>query len=139
MKIGERSRRAAHGPISLNMTSMIDAVFLLLSYFIFTTMAGEQEAHLMADVTAMRPGSGASALSPQIVEVQSDAGGSLFRVGANQVRQRDQLAAILKQLPHEPGVVVRVHRGPDVAAVAAAMQAAQDAGFEKVSYVAAGK
>jgi len=139
MKIGERSRRAVHGPISLSMTSMIDAVFLLLSYFIFTTMAGEQESHLTADVTAMRPGTGASALSPQIVEVQSDAGGSLFRIGANQVRQRDQLAAILKQLPHEPGVVVRVHPGPDVAAVAAAMQAAQDAGFEKVSYVAAGK
>lgn len=139
MKIGEKSRRGTHGPISLSMTSMIDATFLLLSYFIFTTVAGDPESQLMADVSAARSGTGASALSPQIIDVESDAGGAVFRIGAREVRDRTGLTAVLKQLPHEIGVVVRVHSGPDVAAVAAAMQAAQDAGFTKVTYVAASK
>lgn len=139
MKIGEKSRRGAHGPISLNMTSMIDATFLLLAYFIFTTVAGDQESQLMADVSASRAGTGATALSPQIVDVESDAGGAVFRIGSRNVRAREDLAAVLKQLPQDIGIVVRVHSGPDVAAVAAAMQAAQDAGFEKVTYVTASK
>ena len=139
MKIGEKSRRGAHGPISLNMTSMIDATFLLLAYFIFTTVSGDQESQLMADVSASRVGTGSSALSPQIVDVESDASGAVFRIGARNIRAREELAAVLKQLPHDIGIVVRVHSGPDVAAVAAAMQAAQDAGFEKVTYVTASK
>ena len=139
MKIGDKSRRGAHGPISLNMTSMIDATFLLLAYFIFTTVSGDQESQLMADVSASRVGTGASALSPQIIDVESDSGGAIFRIGARNIRARAELAAVLKQLPHDIGIVVRVHSGPDVAAVAAAMQAAQDAGFEKVTYVTASK
>ncbi|MDA0215433.1 MAG: biopolymer transporter ExbD [Planctomycetota bacterium] len=139
MKIGEKSRRGAHGPISLNMTSMIDATFLLLAYFIFTSVAGDQESQLMADLSVARAGTGASALSPQIIDVESDSGGAVFRIGARNIRKREELAAVLKQLPHEIGIVVRVHTGPDVAAVAAAMQAAQDAGFEKVTYVTASK
>lgn len=139
MKIGERSRRGAHGPISLSMTSMIDATFLLLAYFIFTTVAGDQESQLMADVSAARSGTGASALSPQIVDVEVDGSGTLFRIGSHAVRTREELTGVLKKLPHDIGVVVRVHAGPDVGAVAAAMQAAQDAGFTKVSYVAASK
>lgn len=139
MKIGEKSRRGAHGPISLNMTSMIDATFLLLAYFIFTTVSGDQESQLMADVSASRVGTGASALSPQIIDVESDSGGAVFRIGSRNIRERKDLAAVLKQLPHDIGIVVRVHSGPDVAAVAAAMQAAQDAGFEKVTYVTASK
>ncbi len=139
MKIREKSRGGAHGPISLNMTSMIDATFLLLAYFIFTTVSGDQESQLMADVSASRVGTGASALSPQIVDVESDSGGAVFRIGSRNIRERKDLAAVLKQLPHDIGIVVRVHSGPDVAAVAAAMQAAQDAGFEKVTYVTASK
>ncbi len=139
MKIGEKSRRSAHGPISLSMTSMIDATFLLLAYFIFTTSAGMQESQLMADVSAARSGTAASALSPQIIDVESDANGTLFRIGSREMRARADLAAVLKQLPHEIGVVIRVHAGPNVAAVAAAMQASQDAGFAKVTYVAGPK
>ena len=137
MKVGERARRNSRSPISLGMTSMIDATFLLLSYFIFTTSAGGHESQLLADPTAARSGVGASALSPQIVDVESDASGDLFRICARETRSRDALASVLKQLPRDLGIVVRVHPGPKVAAVAAAMQAAKDAGFEKVSYVSA--
>ncbi len=139
MKIGVRSRRAAHGTINLGMTSMIDATFLLLSYFIFTTAVGEQESQLVAHAAEARVGIGAEAMSPQIVDVDADAGGAFFRIGARETRTRDDLAAVLRQLPHELGVVVRVHDRSDVAAVAAAMQAAQDAGFTEVSYVSASR
>ena len=121
------------------MTSMIDATFLLLSYFIFTTAVGEQESQLLAEVAEARVGIGASALSPQIVDVDADDRGTIFRIGARELRSRDALAGVLRQLPHEIGVVVRVHDRPDVAAVAAAMQAAQDAGFTEVSYVSASR
>ncbi|MSR69261.1 MAG: hypothetical protein EXS17_02820 [Phycisphaerales bacterium] len=139
MKIGVRSRRAAHGPINLGMTSMIDATFLLLSYFIFTTAVGEQESQLVAQVAEASVGIGVAALSPQIIDVDADARGAVFRIGARELRTREDLAGLLRQLPHEIGVVVRVHDGPDVAAVAAAMQAAQDAGFTEVSYVSASR
>ncbi len=139
MKIGVRTRRSAHGTINLGMTSMIDATFLLLSYFIFTTAVGEQESQLVAQVAEARVGLGAESLSPQIVDVDADARGSFFRIGARELHTRQELADVLRQLPHEIGVVVRVHDAPDVAAVAAAMQAAQDAGFTEVSYVSASR
>lgn len=120
------------------MTSMIDATFLLLSYFLFTTSVGGQESHLMAEVARSRAGHHGSALSPQTVDVTSDASGPIFRIGSRALRTRDELAAVLRQLPHEVGLVIRVHAGPPVASVAAAMQAAGDAGFVKVSYVAQG-
>ncbi len=139
MKIGVRSRRSAHGTINLGMTSMIDATFLLLSYFIFTTAVGEQESQLVAQVAEAQVGLGAASLSPQIVDVDADALGTLFRIGARELRTRQALAEVLVQLPHEIGIVVRVHDAADVAAVAAAMQGAQDAGFAEVSYVSASR
>lgn len=135
MKIGTRSLKKSHGPISLSMTSMIDATFLLLSYFIFTTSVGEHEAHLIARAAAVHFGEHASALSPQNVDVQRDATGMVYLIGARELRSKGELTQVLRKLPTEAGVAIRVHPGPDVDAVAAALQAAHDAGFQKVSYV----
>ncbi len=139
MKIGNRSRRSAHGPVSLDMTSMIDATFLLLAYFLFTTSVGGHEGHLHAEVAKAKSGESAGSLSPQNIDVEADASGPVFRIGSRALRTREALVAVLEQLPHDIGVVVRVHPGPTVASVALAMQAAHDAGFEKVSYVSRGK
>jgi len=135
MKVGIRATRSSRGPISLGMTSMIDATFLLLSYFLFTTAIAEKESQLSSDVTGVRVEQRLPTLSPQIVDVDSDTAGTLFKIGAHEFRSRDELSALLRRLPREAGIVIRVHPRPDVAAVAAAMQAAHDAGFEKVSYV----
>jgi len=113
---------------------MIDATFLLLCYFIFTTAAGRPEDRLSPQLGGSR-GGGASDLAPQIVEVRRDAEGDLFTIGTRNFRQRDRLAEALRELPREPGLFVRVHPGPPVSAAAAAMQAAADAGFERVTYV----
>jgi hypothetical protein len=41
---------------------------------------------------------------------------------------------VLRALPKEPGVVVRVSDGVSVAGAAAALQACRDAGFERIAY-----
>ena len=45
------------------------------------------------------------------------------------------LAAVLRQLPKEGGVFLRVDGGVTAEAVAAGLQACKDAGFTKISYV----
>ncbi|MSR18080.1 MAG: hypothetical protein EXS00_02750 [Phycisphaerales bacterium] len=117
------------------MTSMIDAVFLLLSYFLFTTGAALPEEQLSAVARTNRPA--ASALSPQVIDVVEEAGEPVFLLGARRINGREQLTELLQQLPKSGGVVVRVHSGPAVSAAAAALQAAHDAGFSEVSYVPA--
>jgi hypothetical protein len=52
------------------------------------------------------------------------------------VQDQASLTAILRELPKEPGVVVRVDEDELVQWAAAALQAARDAGFTRVSYVA---
>jgi hypothetical protein len=50
---------------------------------------------------------------------------------------REALTGVLRQLPKEAGVVVRVRGDAPVAAAAAAQQACKDAGFTRISYVPA--
>ncbi len=137
MRIGTRARRRSQGAVSLAMTSMIDATFLLLSYFLFTTAIHARESQLSADVTAVKAAPEHPGMIPQVVDVRADAAGTVYRIGALELRGRDELAAVMKRLSPAAGIIVRVHRGPDVAAVAAAVQVARDAGFGKVLYVAA--
>jgi biopolymer transport protein ExbD len=58
-----------------------------------------------------------------------------FTIGQVVVRDQASLRAVLERLPREPGVAVRADPAAPIAAVAAALQAAKDAGFEKRSYV----
>ena len=133
MRFARGGRRG--GRIVLSMTSMIDATFLLLAYFIFTAGVERREEQLAA-VLAARAASQASELRPQVVEVR---GGSAvpFTVGSNAVATRDELRSILQRLPKEAGLLVRGHDSASVASVAAAMQAATDAGFGEVAYAPA--
>ena len=67
MRFARSGRRG--GRIVLGMTSMIDATFLLLAYFIFTTGVERREEQLAAALAA-RAASTASELRPQVVEVR---------------------------------------------------------------------
>ncbi|MEY4182373.1 MAG: hypothetical protein RLZZ217_999 [Planctomycetota bacterium] len=132
MRFARGGRRG--GRIVLGMTSMIDATFLLLAYFIFTTGVERREEQLAAALAA-RAASQVTELRPQVVEVRG--GAQAFTVGANAVGSRDELRAILGRLPKEAGLLVRGHDSASVASVAAAMQAATDAGFAEVAYAPA--
>jgi biopolymer transport protein ExbD len=117
------------------MTSMIDVVFLLLIFFMVTASFSADEDELSSALGA--DGAGApSTLQPQIVRVRDREGVTVYEIGSHRLQTTNSLANILRALPKEQGVVFRVSDAVPIADVAAAMQAAYDAGYSKRSYVA---
>ena len=122
----------------LPMTSMIDVVFLLLIFFMVTVSASPPEAELASTLNTQSKQQGAAAdFQPQIVSVERQGDMVFYRLGANQLSSRAELARLLRELPRESGVVVKVSNDVPVEAAAGALQTCKDAGFTKVSYVPA--
>lgn len=131
-------RRFQPEKVRLPLVALIDVVFFLLIYFVIAgTMAGE-EAQQASSLRADKQGKGKGAdLAPQVILIEPGATGrARFRIGERSMDTRDALTAVLKQLPRENGVFIRVSSGVTVESVSAAMQASADAGFTKVNYVA---
>lgn len=128
---GFRARRLG----ALPMTSMIDVVFLLLIFFLVTSSFAPEESRLDAALQTEGPALSSVDLQPQVVLVEMGASGPVYRIGGRLAVTPEELTSILKQLPKEAGVAVRVRPDVPVAAAAAALQAAHDAGFTKRSYV----
>lgn len=122
----------------LPMTSMIDVVFLLLIYFMVTVSATPPESELSSTLSPQseQPGAGAQ-LTPQIVHVERAGDAAVYRLGSHRLTTRAELVRVLRELPKDSGVVVRVANDVPVEAAAAALQACKDSGFTKVSYVPA--
>jgi len=121
----------------LNLASMIDATFLLLAYFIFTTGAGSNESKLTPNLRVQQGTDAKDDLEPQVVEVLRVNGAVVFRLGSADYPDRASLAKALKALAADRGLFVRVYPGVDVGSAAAAIQVGRDAGFEAVTYVPA--
>jgi len=132
----KRFKRSSHLG-ALPLTSMIDVVFLLLVYFLVTANFAQQERDLSSAVQAEGGGVRVSELQPQIVEIILSNGAVEFRIASRSVRSQESLSELLRSLPKEPGVAIRARRDVPISAVAAAMQASQDAGFTRRSYVPA--
>lgn len=118
----------------LQITSMIDVIFLLLLYFILTTTHVPPESVIAAALrseSASRP----TTLAPQVIEVGLFDGSAGFRVGSRVARDRRSLTAVLRELPTQAGVIIKGSGGAEVQQAAEALQAARDAGFAKVTYV----
>ena len=119
----------------INMVSMIDATFLLLGFFLVTSGAAMLEGRLSG---ALGTATGARGdLQAVVVEVMGTPGAAWCRVAGRRLDGVDALQAALRPLPKDPGVAIRVHDGPSVADAAAVLQAARDAGFQRVSYAPA--
>ena len=115
---------------------MIDVIFLLLIYFFLSTTYEPPESELAPALKAERVEGGSGAdLQPQIVEVGLVGGEPGFRIGSRVTRDQDALRELLEGLPKEAGVFVRGEPGAGVGWAAAALQAARDAGFDRVTYV----
>ncbi len=127
-------RRAAEPIPRLPLTAFIDVVLFLLLYFLLAGNLAELEAELPSGLQTERL-TGRSDLAPQIVLVRSDAGRPVFHVGDRVLTDRESLVGLLRQLPKDQGVFVKVSARATVEAAAAALQAARDAGFSKVNYV----
>jgi len=135
----DSERRDRERAARLPMTTMIDIVFLLLIYFLVTATLTPSESQLSSALQAEQQASGALAdLQPQVIRVELVDGVPAFRLGARVLRSKEELTSILEKLPTEGGVFIRVANDVPVSAPAAAIQAAKDAGFRKVSYVPAG-
>ena len=118
------------------MSSMIDVTFLLLIYFIVTTVFTPPEDQL---TPALKVEQGSAVkdndLEPQIVNVTTRDSQEVYEIGDQAIVDRRQLAIILKRLPNEPGVIVKVDNNVTVGFAIAAVQEARNAGFERVTYV----
>ena len=121
----------------LNLASMIDATFLLLAFFIFTTGAGSNESKLSPNLRVQQGTDAKDDLEPQVLEVLRVDGAVVYRLGSADYPDRRALAEALKGLPLERGLFVRVYAGVDVGSAAAAIQVGRDLGFEAVTYVPA--
>ena len=121
---------------TLNMSSMIDVTFLLLIYFILTTVFSPPEDQL---TPALKVEQGSASeetdLEPQIVSVTSIGSQQVYQIGDQTIPDRSQLAMILVRLPNDPGIIIRVDDAVTVGFAIAAVQEARDAGFERVTYV----
>ncbi len=115
---------------------MIDVIFLLLVYFLLSTTHAPPEAQLDPTLRAERVAPGAAAdFQPQIVTASIFDGRPGFEIASRRVFTKDALVAILEALPKEGGLFIRGADAAPVSLAAAAIQAATDAGFDRITYV----
>ena len=137
MRIGIRDNRRRSDRVRLSMASLIDVVFLLLAFFLITSVVSEPEDSLSPNLQLdQNDTTGAQQdFIPQILEVITVAQGTIYRIGDQDFVERNALIAALRELPKDPGLFVRVHAGPTVADAAFGIQCGRDAGFKEVTYV----
>ncbi len=140
MMIVRRRGRSRIDPahLRLPLIALIDVVLFLLMYFMIAGNLAEQERELSATLATQKAGpGGAGAVRATTLHVLRSGGRGVYRMGERTITGREELVDILSQLPKEPGVVIR--SGPDavIADTALALQACKDAGFTRISYVAA--
>ena len=141
MRLTSRSGKHS-GNLELNMTPMIDCVFLLLIFFMTTASFVETERELNPGIKVQRTAArSASDLQPAIVDiVRGSAGGYVYRLGGREITTREELTLVLRQFDNKSqGAFVRVSDDATFDRPAAAIQAAKDAGFPFVSYVPLGE
>ena len=121
---------------AVNLSSMIDVTFLLLVYFIVTTVFTTPEDLL---TPALKVEDGASLmqqdLEPQIVQIELIDQIPAYTIGGHVCRDRMELAKVLLDLPTEPGLIIKVGSDVPIGFAVAAIQIARDSNFEKVTYV----
>ncbi len=123
--------------VRLHLTSMIDIIFLLLIFFIVNTQFILPESHLDPNIQTQNDSDAARAadFTPQILTVESLDGRPAYRLGSRIIRTRRELVPMLKALPKDLGIFVKVGNEIPVEFTVSAIQSCHDAGFEKITYV----
>lgn len=126
-----------HNRIQLNLASMIDVVFLLLIFFLFSSIISPSESQLTPNIQTQSANSASRStdFAPQVVSVEVVDGQPAYLIGSRIITQRGELLALLRDLPHELGVFVKVDDAAPIGFAVGALQCCRDAGFDKVTYV----
>ncbi len=136
MKFNQLGKRKTVNHAALNMSSMIDVTFLLLIYFIVTTVIATPEEALTPALKSEKSSSvSQDNFEPQIILVTTVNAQPVYQIGDQSFIDRNHLAPFLEQLPKEPGLIFRVDDSVSVGFAIAAIQEARNADFEKVTYV----
>jgi biopolymer transport protein ExbD len=136
MRVRHRPTRSRLERITLNLVSMIDVTFLLLIYFLLTTVFVQPEDRLSPLLQVRREAAAAASdFQPQVIDVIVHEGAPAYRLGSRLIRDRSELAAAIDPLLRAEGLFVQVHENVPVGFAVAAIQIARDAGFEPVTYV----
>lgn len=127
----------AHRPLPrLSIIPIIDVMMVLLLYFLMAGTLAADEAALPSAIKTERGKAAAGDLQAQVLSVEpAGPSGVVFRLGQRELRTREELRALLRVLPREAGIAVRVSGRVSVSAAASAIQECRSAGFVKVSYV----
>jgi biopolymer transport protein ExbD len=117
---------------------MIDVTFLLLIYFIVTTVFTPPESSL-SPALKLEEGipSQEQDFEPQIVNVQLQNGIPVYLLGGQVMFSRIDFTSVISKLPIDPGLIIRVHDDVPVGFAITAVQEARNVGFERVTYVPA--
>jgi len=137
MKLTSRSGRHS-SRIELQMTSMIDVVFLLLIFFMVTASFAKTERELDPAIRVEKAAATKSRtqLEPAIVEIVGGPGRFAYKLGGREFNSPAELTAVLRQFENKSdGAFVRVPDDAPFDMAAAALQACMDAKFLAVSYV----
>ena len=139
MRLARAARPNAHllqlSEMRLPLIAFIDVILFILMYFLLAGSIDAEERELASAIGGGSPSAGDSGgFTPQVLVVALEGGAEVARIGARSARGREAIAEMLRGLPKEPGVVIRVADDVSVAGAAAAMQACRDAGFERVAY-----
>lgn len=122
------------GPaIGLNLATMLDATFLLLAYFLVTAAVEPRESRLESGLLLAGEPLAAD-LETAVLEIALEGDATVFRLGQRSLRDPAALREALRRLDPESPIRLAVRSGPRVEAVAAALQAIEDAGFREVDY-----
>ncbi len=133
------NKKKGSNKVELNMTSMIDCIFLLLIFFIVNASQASKERNLDSGIEAQSKGGRKANFEPVIIDLaNTTGGGTVFKLGTRMISSFDELVKILRQFPNKrDGAFVRVSNDIPFVMAAQAIQAARDAGFVSVSYIPA--
>lgn len=136
MRIRGPRRHAGLPMAAQELTSMIDVTFLLLVYFMVTSVIAVREDRLRTALEAQgTPEAGDQRdFQEQVVEATVADGRPVYRLGGLVLEDRGELGSRLAQLPTSLGLVVRVDDRVSTGFAVAALQTARDAGFEEIRY-----
>jgi biopolymer transport protein ExbD len=121
----------------MQMTSMIDIVFLLLIFFMVTSGFTITERELDPRLVVDQPSStrNTSRVEPAIIDIIPSGSEFVYKLGGREFKTTAELRSVLRKLENKgDGAVVRGDDQAPFDMAPAAIQACKDAGFVNVRY-----